>query len=88
MESFKIAVESIFDAWISGMEKTLEEHSYHNAIAEVNHRATVLSQREKDRRFRVNAFTQPMAKFHAGNLLNIEAKATALTEHTRLLCPS
>ena len=29
-----------------------------------------------------------MAKFHAGDLFYIEAKASDLAEHTRLLCPS
>ena len=57
MESSKTALESIFDEQMSGMEWTLEEHSHHNAIAEVNHRASVLSQRAIDSRFRVNAFT-------------------------------
>ena len=65
-------------------------HSHGNAMAEVNHRASVLSQRKNDRIFRVkvNMFTQPMAKFHAGDLFYIESKVMDLTKHDRLLCPS
>ena len=57
-------------------------------MAEVQNRALVVSQRDKDRRFRVNAFSQPIDKFHTGNLFDIEAKASDLAEHTWLLFPT
>ena len=59
------------------MERTLEEQSHHNAMAEKS-QGSVLLLRETDRRFRVNVFTQPLAKFHAGDLFDKEAKASDL----------
>ena len=68
---------------MSGVETILKEHSQCNAMVEVANRATILTEREKDGRFRINGFT----KFHAGNFCNIEAKCLDLIEHARLIFP-
>ena len=64
------------------------EYSKHNSIVEINTRQVQLNQRDKDKQFRVNAFANKMAQYHAGDLFDIQMKCQDIAEHTRLLVPS
>ena len=70
------------------MRRTLDEHSKHNAMVEVNTRQSTLYQREKDSQFRVNAFANKVAQYHAGDLFDIQMKCLDISEHARLIAPS
>ena len=86
-DSLLTALNTIMDEKLAGFKETLQAHSVRNSLAEVANRASVMSQREKDRRFRVNAFSQPLARFHAMDLYDIQAKLQDLADHAKLICP-
>ena len=54
----------------AGLEETFLD-SNNNSLAEASLNALVLSKREKDRKDRIFAFSQPMASFHAIDQLDI-----------------
>ena len=58
-----------------------------NVLSEVSSRQQILTQREKDRKFRGNSFVQPMAKFHALDLFDIQQDVVDLAGHASLVCP-
>ena len=62
------------------MQRRLEEHSSRDMIIEFNSRQYQVSQRERDRKWRVNAFT--------ANLFNIESVTHDIFKHRSNLCPS
>ena len=57
-------------------------------LSEVSSRQQVLTQREKDRKFRGNCFVQPLAKFHALDLFDIQQSVCDLTAHASLVAPT
>ena len=60
------------DARLEKVEETQKMQSVRNAVTELNQRQLELCLREKARRHRMNEFTQPMAKYHALDLCDLE----------------
>ena len=60
------------DARLEKVEETQKMQSIRNVVTEINQRQLELSLREKARRHRMNEFTQPMAKYHALDLCDLE----------------
>ena len=58
-----------------------------NFCQEVSSRQLVENQREKDRKFRGNSFVQPMAKFHALDLFDLQVEIQDLAGHASLVAP-
>ena len=56
-----------------------------NFCQEVSSRQLVENQREKDRKFRGNSFVQPMAKFHALDLFDLQVEIQDLAGHASLV---
>ena len=56
-------------------------------LSEDSSRQQVLTQREKDRKFRSNCFVQPLAKYHALDLFDIQQLVGDLTGHASLVSP-
>ena len=67
LEAFKA-----MQAELQEMKQTLANHSLHNSLNEVNQRAAELTQREKDCGHHMHEFTQPMAKYHAMDMCDME----------------
>ena len=80
---------------MADMQQRLDEHTQRHTANELNSRQVHLNQREKDRRFRVAAFSNKAAQYHAGDLFNIESCAMenywfiiSLNHSKRLLSPA
>ena len=58
-----------------------------NFCQELSSRQLVENQREKDRKFRGNSFVQPMAKFHALDLFDLQVEIQDLAGHASLVAP-
>merc|ERR1711867_15199 len=56
-----------------------------NFCQEVSSRQLVENQREKDGKFRGNSFVQPMAKFHALDLFDLQVEIQDLAGHASLV---
>ena len=59
-----------------------------NANPEPSSRQALLNQQFKDRRFRVQAFSNKAAQFHAADLFDIETCAMEVSESVKGLAPS
>ena len=72
-------------AQLQGIQSHLQVQETRNTLSEVSARQQVLTQREKDRKFCVGSFSQPMAKFHAMDLFDIQQQLTDLDAHASLV---
>ena len=71
----------------SQIQSQLSVQDTRNVLSEVSSRQQVLTQREKDRKFRGNCFVQPLAKYHALDLYDIQQLVGDLTGHASLVSP-
>ena len=83
IKNLQVSMQSQF----SQIQSQLAVQDTRNVLAEVSSRQQVLTQREKDRKFRGNCFTQPMAKYHALDLFDTQQAVADLTAHASLVCP-
>ena len=67
IKNLEVSMQSQF----SQIHSQLAVQDTRNVLSEVSSRQQVLTQREKDRKFRGNCFVQPLAKFHALDLYDI-----------------
>ena len=84
IRSLELSVQTKF----SQIQSQLTVQDTRNMLTEVSSRQHVLTQREKDRKFRSNCFTQPLAKFHALDLFDIQQAVADLTSQASLVCPT
>ena len=73
---------------LSGIQRRLVALAHRNAVPEPSSRQALLNQRQKDRRFRVAAFSNKAAQYHAADLFDIETCAMDVSESVKGLAPS
>ena len=83
LKSLTLSIQSQFKE----INTKLSVQDTRNVLSEVSSRQQILTQREKDRKFRGNSFVQPMAKFHALDLFDIQQDVADLAGHASLVCP-
>ena len=76
------------DARLEKVEEAQQVQCIRNAVMEVNQRQLELSKREKDRVHRMNEFTQPMAKYHALDLCDLEHQMEDIVATADMAVPS
>ena len=81
-------VTDVVNQPITDMRKKLDKHTKRHTVNEVNSRQWQLNQWEKDRQFRVAAFTNKVTQYHAGDLFDIQSVCLDIAEHTRVLSPN
>ena len=90
MEEVKTTLRSLAESMESRFKEVSDKLSVQdtrNFCQEISSRQLVESQREKDRKFRGNSFVQPMAKFHALDLFDLQAEIADLAGHASLVAP-
>ena len=90
MEEVRVSIKSLavsMQNQFSQIQSQLAVQDTRNVLSEVSSRQQVLTQREKDRKFRGNCFVQPLAKFHALDLFDIQQAVCDLTGHASLVAP-
>ena len=90
MEEVKTSLRSLAESMESRFKEVndkLTVQDTRNFCQEISSRQLVESQREKDRKFRGNSFVQPMAKFHALDLFDLQAEIADLAGHASLVAP-
>ena len=90
MEEVKTTLRSLAESMESRFKEVSDKLSVQdtrNFCQEISSRQLVESQREKDRKFRGNSFVQPMAKFHALDLFDLQAEVADLAGHASLVAP-
>ena len=90
MEEVKTSLRSLAESMESRFKEVNDKLSVQdtrNFCQEISSRQLVESQREKDRKFRGNSFVQPMAKFHALDLFDLQAEIADLAGHASLVAP-
>ena len=88
MEEVKVSLRSLAESMESRFKEVnakLSVQDTRNFCTEISSRQLVESQREKDRKFRGNSFVQPMAKFHALDLFDLQAEVQDLAGHASLV---
>merc|ERR1712239_82940 len=88
MDEVKTSLRSLAESMESRFKEVNDKLSVQdtrNFCQEVSSRQLVETQREKDRKFRGNSFVQPMAKFHALDLFDLQAEITDLAGHASLV---
>ena len=80
--------DSSRDKSLVDIRRTLDEHTRRNTAIELRAWQNYLAQREKDRRIRVNSFSNKIAQYHAVDLFDIETFILDLAEHARHLIPN
>ena len=90
MDEVKTSIRSLAESMESRFKEVTEKLSVQdtrNFCQELSSRQLVESQRQKDRKFRGNSFVQPMAKFHALDLFDLQAEVADLAGHASLVAP-
>ena len=90
MEEVKVSLRSLAESMESRFKEVnakLSVQDTRNFCTEISSRQLVESQREKDRKFRGNSFVQPMAKFHALDLFDLQAEIADIAGHASLVAP-
>ena len=90
MDEVKTSLRSLAESMESRFKEVNDKLSVQdtrNFCQEISSRQLVESQREKDRKFRGNSFVQPMAKFHALDLFDLQAEIADLAGHASLVAP-
>ena len=64
---------------LADMQWRLDKHSSRHTVIEINSRQFQVSQRERDRKFCVNAFQNKAHRFHAADLFDIESIPTTFS---------
>ena len=80
--------DSSRDKSLVDIRRTLDEHTRQNTAIELRARQNYLAQWEKDRRIRVNSFSNKIAQYHAGDLFDKETFILDRAEHARHLIPN
>ena len=90
MDEVKTSIRSLAESMESRFNQINEKLSVQdkrNFYQELSSRQIVESQRQKDRKFRANSFVQPMAKFHALDLFDLQEDLKELAGHASLVAP-
>merc|ERR1711989_161778 len=88
MEEVKTSLRSLAESMESRFKEVndkLTVQDTRNFCQEISSRQLVESQREKDRKFCRNSFVQPMAKFHALDLFDLQAEIADLAGHASMV---
>ena len=88
MDEVKTSIRSLAESMESRFKEVTEKLSVQdtrNFCQELSSRQLVESQRQKDRKFRGNSFVQPMAKFHALDLFDLQVEIQDLAGHASLV---
>ena len=73
---------------ISDMQRRLDEHTKRHTVNELNSRQFQLTQREKDRQFRIATFSNKAVQYQAGDLFDIQSVMLDIAEHANVLAPN
>ena len=68
---------------LSDMQRRLDVQTQRHTAQELTSRQIYLNQREKDRRFRVVAFSNKAAQYHAADLFDIKTCAMDVSESVK-----
>ena len=73
---------------LAQVQQRLEEHSCRHTVKEINSRQYQVSQRDRDRKWRINAFNNKAHRFHAADLFDIESMTHDIFKHVSNLSSS
>ena len=88
MDEVKTSIQSLAESMQSRFKEINEKLSVQetrNFCQELSSRQQVENQRQKDRKFRANSFVQPMAKFHALDLFDLQVEIQEIAAHASMV---
>ena len=88
MDEVKTSIQSLAESMQSQLKEINEKllvQETRNFCQELSSRQQVENQRQKDRKFRANSFVQPMAKFHALDLFDLQVEIQEIAAHASMV---